>query len=344
MGRGKGWCPFEALKVAEAYVRAPNDPILGADQKGSRFWTKVQTIFAALSPDDCPAGTYKYRKVDAIKVFLKEHVFPQVNKFNISLRLVNAANLTGNLSELQKINIAVAIHLGHIQKPDYDYKDFESSDWKYFSAWYNVLRKEPKWMPTGIGRTSTGSNNARGGDSNSSGSGRGEAIVGEGGPGSNSSESEYIVGEEETGSNSSDPKQEALTSMPSRKRGGHPGRDKAKKKVLKENLETEKLNAVKEIASALNNADFGRFYANQERFHANQERFHARHERARKIGELEKLIKMTKKRKDEKYRRAVAALENLLLESADEVTHPMPAITFAASEGDLSDDSPVFQL
>jgi hypothetical protein len=73
------------------------------------FLGDVLQKFVNLSPPDCPAGTYKDRKAEGVKAYLKEHVFPSVHKFSSNLRIVNATNLTRGLSDLEKINIAVAM-------------------------------------------------------------------------------------------------------------------------------------------------------------------------------------------------------------------------------------------
>jgi hypothetical protein len=99
-----------------------------------------------LCPADHEAGRFKDRSPSSVKNYWFDYVQPEANKIQSSLSKVLAKKPTGNLSELQKINIAVALHLGKIEKFNYDYKDFDSAThWKCFSAWYEVLRKEPKW-------------------------------------------------------------------------------------------------------------------------------------------------------------------------------------------------------
>ena len=110
MGRGKKYDIEETEKICLAYVQASNNPAVGSAQKADRFWAAVLQKLADLSPTDCPPGTYKHRSVAAIQCYLKENVFPSVNKFQKSLRRVHAANLTGGLAEMEKINIAVAMH------------------------------------------------------------------------------------------------------------------------------------------------------------------------------------------------------------------------------------------
>ena len=92
MGRGKKWDIEETEKTCLAYVQASNNPAVGSAQKADRFCAEVQQKLADLSPTDCTPGTYKHRSVEAIQCYLKERVFPSVNKFKICLRRVYAAN------------------------------------------------------------------------------------------------------------------------------------------------------------------------------------------------------------------------------------------------------------
>jgi ribosomal protein L15 len=57
------------------------------------------------------SDTYKDRESEAMAIqnYLGKHVFPSANKFSDSFRRVQHANLTGGLSDLELINIAVAI-------------------------------------------------------------------------------------------------------------------------------------------------------------------------------------------------------------------------------------------
>jgi hypothetical protein len=203
------------------------------------------------------------------------------------------------------INIAVAIHKGEIKDPDYDYRDYDAaSNWTPFKAWYNVLRKERKWKPTGLGLADA--------HSDSSGSGRGD-----------------IVGEQGTGSTEGVNEQEKM-SMPSRKRGGHLGRGKAKQKKSKEYHKSEKTKKADEIAASINASNDIRA-------------------RAAKIAELKTLTKLTETDKDDgMYNRAKAALKKLLSESIDQETVASIGITPShqnSSTSDLSEsDSEVINM
>jgi hypothetical protein len=307
MGRGKQYGRKESKLLALAWIKASTNAAVGTAQRSSTMWESVHEKFVALSPDNYPPGTYKDREVSAIKNHLTKHVFPSVNKFSECLTRVNAANLTGGLSDLEKINIAVSIHVGKVKEPLYNYRGFESKvHWPYFSAWYDVLRLEPKWQPTGIGRTSVDSSNTSGSNSND----------------------DNVVGEQGTGNTESDPDQvNILASMPSRKRGGHPGRAQAKKKLIKEKHDSGKIETAKQF-----NASLGALQANLDL--------------TTKIKNLKGLIKMTKNCDDGLHEHAKAELKKLYLQG---LTLPTPVITFTEStsdseQDDLSDDIPVIQI
>jgi hypothetical protein len=165
MGRGKKYDSVETEKLCLAWCHASNNPVVGNEQKSGSFWNEVQQKFVALTPANYVPGTYKDREATALQKYLQKHVFPSVNKFPHQLCRVKEAKLTGGLSDLELINIAVALHLGKIKEPLYDYRKFESEvHWPYYTAWLKVLRLEPKWKPPGLGSTITDSNNANGSD------------------------------------------------------------------------------------------------------------------------------------------------------------------------------------
>jgi len=146
MGRGKDWKPDEMVVLAKAWIAVSNDPIVGIGQKGAVFWGKVKAKFDELSPAEHEAGLFKDRTLSSTKSFWNDQLHPEANKFQDRLTRVLAAKLTGNLTEQQKINIAVALHVGQIDKPSYDYRDFNSSaNWKPFNAWNDIMRHQPKW-------------------------------------------------------------------------------------------------------------------------------------------------------------------------------------------------------
>jgi len=156
MARGKLWRWGEPDNLAEALVYASTNSVTGTGQKSSVYWASVKTKWDELSPEEYEPGTFKDRTASNIKNYWNDHLHPQVNKFQQVLTKVMATQFTGNLSEDQKINIAVAFYIGATKKIHYDYRDFNSKEhWKCFTAWYNILRHQPKWA-----REIAGTNNA----------------------------------------------------------------------------------------------------------------------------------------------------------------------------------------
>jgi hypothetical protein len=88
MGRGKKWDGPETEAGCAGWAQASNNPVVGAYQKSDKFWADVFQKFVALSPTDLPPGTYRHRSIKALESYLKDQVFPSVNKFQIALRRV----------------------------------------------------------------------------------------------------------------------------------------------------------------------------------------------------------------------------------------------------------------
>ena len=73
---------------------------------------------------------------------MRDNVFGNLQKFNKAIRKVEVSNPSG-VTEQQKINMAVAIHLGKTNKMDYEFKDFDPFFWRLYKSWLNV-----KFLPT----------------------------------------------------------------------------------------------------------------------------------------------------------------------------------------------------
>jgi hypothetical protein len=84
---------METEKLCLAWVKGSNNSVVGAGQKSKCFWEDVVQKFVNLSPPDCPAGTYRDRKAEGIKAYLKEHVFPSVHKFSSIFALLTQQTL-----------------------------------------------------------------------------------------------------------------------------------------------------------------------------------------------------------------------------------------------------------
>jgi hypothetical protein len=75
--------------------------------------------------------------------YLKYNVFKDVQKFNKALRNVYSSEPLG-VTEEQKINMAVAIHVKKTKHMNYEYKDYDSKQWRSYLAWLQ-LKDLPKF-------------------------------------------------------------------------------------------------------------------------------------------------------------------------------------------------------
>jgi hypothetical protein len=145
MGKAPTWTTKEREVVALAWLRATNNGIQGADQKSEVFRNKIHALFKAFSPRDAPPGRFGDRPPKAVYVFLRDQVFPDINKFNESLRLVQASHPTG-CNDDNILSMAIAVHLGEARRMDYQFRNFEHTSWPNFGAW-KILRVSPKFRP-----------------------------------------------------------------------------------------------------------------------------------------------------------------------------------------------------
>jgi hypothetical protein len=149
MGKAPKWLPQEREVAALAWIRATNDGIEGADQRGSIFQEKVHSLFKVLTPANAPPDRYGDRAAKTVYIFLRDHIFPDVNKFNESLRLVQSSHPTG-VTDDNIISMAVAVHLKETDRMNYQYKNYDPTKWPNFLAW-KLLRNVPKFRPPSTG-------------------------------------------------------------------------------------------------------------------------------------------------------------------------------------------------
>ena len=83
-------------------------------------------------------------------MYWRDKIQPELNKFNIALQMVNASNPTG-MDQQQKVNMAIAIHLGKMDCMNYKYKDFNCHEWLYYLAW-DVIQSTAKISPPKPGK------------------------------------------------------------------------------------------------------------------------------------------------------------------------------------------------
>ena len=91
--------------------------IRGADQRIEDFNQSISDTMKQLSPSPCEEGTY-YHRGDRIFPYLRDNVFPDVQKFNKARRIIEASCPSG-VTDDQKVNMAVAIHLQKTKVMEY---------------------------------------------------------------------------------------------------------------------------------------------------------------------------------------------------------------------------------
>ena len=138
----KHWKSIEIALACKAYVSATLNPIKGADQDFMTFNTDLLAKLEEMSPTDCEDGTYHKRGV-RVYPYLRDNVFPEIQKFNKALRIVYMSNPTG-VTEDEKVFMAVAIHVKKTKHMEYQYKNFDPSNWKLYEGWCH-LKKIPKF-------------------------------------------------------------------------------------------------------------------------------------------------------------------------------------------------------
>ena len=137
MGKAPKWSPEEGAALSNAWIQQSEDEecpqVYGTNQSQEEFWLKVVERFK--KPADAPQGTYDERTVERgvspLVVRFKESISRDVKKFNNALLKVFHARPTG-VSEEEKVNMAIAIHLGKSDSPNYRHRDFERNDWKFY--------------------------------------------------------------------------------------------------------------------------------------------------------------------------------------------------------------------
>ncbi|KAG7373841.1 hypothetical protein IV203_012936 [Nitzschia inconspicua] len=155
MGQGKRWSSEESAHLAEAWIHASEGvgefKVKGTSQDGNEFWGKVLEEFGRKAPANAAPGTYLKRENKGgetrppIENHFREKIQRDCKKFNTSLRKVLCSNPTG-CSEQEKINMAVAIHLGKSDSMSYRHKGFEPNDWPFYQAWL-VLKSHRAFLP-----------------------------------------------------------------------------------------------------------------------------------------------------------------------------------------------------
>ena len=149
MGKGKRWDSPECRDLAMAWISASEEKgeasLKGTHQESELFWESVRKHFDDETPDNCTKGTCKDRGATAVRNQWYEKVSRDVKKFNEALLKVMNGKPTG-VTEEQKINLAVAIHLGKVDTVAHRHKDFDPREWKQCLAW-QVLKDHRAHLP-----------------------------------------------------------------------------------------------------------------------------------------------------------------------------------------------------
>lgn len=153
MGRGSSWNAEELEDVAKAWITASSDPVVGIDQTATRFANTIYSSFIERAPDD-PLTKERYRLRSAKSVKLRfDTIAADIQKFQKSLRLVHSCSPTGTTDQ-QVLSMAIAIHVGKINRMSYEFKDLDHDVWLYHLA-YKALKNHPKFMFQSSATTST---------------------------------------------------------------------------------------------------------------------------------------------------------------------------------------------
>ena len=108
MGRGRKWNGEERRQLALAWSRVSNDPIVGRNQTADTFALKVHEEFCRRAPKKYTPGTFADRTIGTCFNFFKQSISADVQKFNLALRKVYAANPTG-VGEKEKVALIVPV-------------------------------------------------------------------------------------------------------------------------------------------------------------------------------------------------------------------------------------------
>jgi hypothetical protein len=125
MGKGKRWIKAESVALAEAFIASREDgsaTIEGTNQTADYLWeTKVMPQFLMRALGVCDPDWFHNRGLPAIKAHWQDRISKDVQKFNRALLIIYNSHPTG-CTEQEKINMAVALHLGKADGMDYNFK------------------------------------------------------------------------------------------------------------------------------------------------------------------------------------------------------------------------------
>jgi sRNA-binding regulator protein Hfq len=148
MPKGKRWSPEESFDLAQAWINVSEDAgeveVKGVNQDSDEFWSRVRANFKARGPT-VQDGTYGDRAVTAIMNHWKDNISRECKRFNKSLLKVHSCNLSG-VNQQDKINIAVAIHMGKSDCPAARLRKYQPMNWKFYQCWL-ALKDHRAFVP-----------------------------------------------------------------------------------------------------------------------------------------------------------------------------------------------------
>jgi hypothetical protein len=150
MPQGKKWLSEEYKTLAIAFIQTSEElevkALKGTGQTGEQFWKKVMVRLEELAPrGDDAVGRYHNRGLLPVWNQWKDNINRNVKGFNKCLLTIYKSNPTG-VTEDEKINMAIAIHVGKVDVMNYRMAQFEPNDWKLYQAWL-VLKDHPAFLP-----------------------------------------------------------------------------------------------------------------------------------------------------------------------------------------------------
>ncbi|KAI0557213.1 hypothetical protein FGB62_330g011 [Gracilaria domingensis] len=122
MGVERTWRKEERTALARAWIHASTDPTVGKDRTEKAFYQTVYKRFALYDADLKCLDRYGFRSVESCKQKFGE-ISADCQKFKPSLRKIYNANSTGVVEE-DISSMAVAIHVGIVNKMDYHMSSF----------------------------------------------------------------------------------------------------------------------------------------------------------------------------------------------------------------------------
>lgn len=108
------------------------DEVKRTDQDFEELWKEIIRRFTMKAPRN-PKGTYHHRAVTTIQNHWRDTVKRDINKFNKSYLKVMIAKPTGCTYQ-QKINIAVAMHMGKADSPSPRHREYRAENWLLYDA------------------------------------------------------------------------------------------------------------------------------------------------------------------------------------------------------------------